>query len=229
MVRYIAKLKKGEGVKFISHLDLMRAMQRAIRRAEIPISYSKGFNPHAEMSFATPISVGTASECEYMDFMLDREMDENEIVRGINKSLSEDIRVLWVKRADEKLPSLMSMVDAATYEITIVNPKTNIITNETIRSFLNRPSIEIMKEGKKGSRMVDIKPMIYKMKLKSEDGTVSVIEATVAAGSRSNLNPELLFNAMKLYDERLKDSEIRDITKKETYTANSGKLEILCF
>ncbi|HBM74555.1 MAG TPA: radical SAM protein [Clostridiaceae bacterium] len=226
MARYIAKLKKGEGVKFISHLDLMRCMQRAIRRSKVPISYSKGFNPHADMSFATPVSVGTASEGEYMDFMLEFEMDENSIAEAVNRSLPDDIRILWVKRIDEKLPSLMSMVDAASYEITIINPQPKLIIQKSIDSFLNRPSIEVMKESKKGEKLVDIKPMIYDIRLKSNDGPISVIETTIKAGSRSNLNPELLFNAMQLY-MGLKDSRIRDITKKETYTEESGKFKNL--
>ena len=60
---------------YISHLDLMQTMQRAFFRAELPLRYSEGFNPHPLISLALPLSVGTASECELMDFRLREDTD----------------------------------------------------------------------------------------------------------------------------------------------------------
>lgn len=217
MVRFAAKLSKGKYVKFISHLDFMRCLQRAIRRAGIPVSYSKGFNPHTEMSFATPLAVGTASEAEYMEFWLDKDMDVSEIAKALNDSLPEGIRVIMVKKVDDKFPSLMSIVCAASYEITVSNIGNEQAPDKSIESFINRPSIEVIKKGKSGERVVDIKPMILSIKLKEIFDNRAVIEATTAAGSRSNLSPELLFTAMKKYIAFLQFSELADITKKETY------------
>ncbi|MGL5085822.1 MAG: TIGR03936 family radical SAM-associated protein, partial [Clostridium sp.] len=69
-MRYVIKYTKGAGIKFISHLDLMRTIQRIIRRTDIPMKYSKGFNPHMALSIAQPLSVGVYSDGEYMDIVL---------------------------------------------------------------------------------------------------------------------------------------------------------------
>ena len=69
-MRYLIKFSKGEGIKFISHLDLMRTIQRIIRRSGVPIEYSKGFNPHMALSLAQPLSVGVFSDGEYIDILL---------------------------------------------------------------------------------------------------------------------------------------------------------------
>ena len=74
-MRLVVKYTKGEKVKYISHLDFMRLVQRALRRAEIPVAYSKGFNPHPRLSFASALAVGTTSDGEYLDIILEKEMD----------------------------------------------------------------------------------------------------------------------------------------------------------
>ena len=74
-MRYLIKFTKEENIKFISHLDVLKTIQKNIRRAELPIEYSKGFNPHMSTSIAQPLSVGVYSCGEYMDMVLEREME----------------------------------------------------------------------------------------------------------------------------------------------------------
>ena len=78
------KFSKGEEVKYISHLDLQRAFQRALRRAEIDIAYSKGFNPHPKVSFATALSVGMTSDGEYVDVELNNWQNGKELTKKLN-------------------------------------------------------------------------------------------------------------------------------------------------
>jgi radical SAM-linked protein len=69
-MRLVIKYTKEERVKYISHLDFLRLVQRAIRRADIPVAYSQGFNPHPRLSFASALAVGVTSEGEYLDIYL---------------------------------------------------------------------------------------------------------------------------------------------------------------
>ena len=69
-MRIIARFEKGEAVRFVSHLDIQRTFQRAFRRANIPLAYSQGFNPHPQLSFATALSLGYTSEAEWFDVKL---------------------------------------------------------------------------------------------------------------------------------------------------------------
>jgi radical SAM-linked protein len=77
--------------KYISHLDLMRTMQRALLRAGLEIKHTQGFNPHPHMVFALPLPVGCESLCELMDFELVKDVPADEIVPGLNRTLPEGI------------------------------------------------------------------------------------------------------------------------------------------
>lgn len=223
MARYLIKFSKGKGIKFISHLDLLRSIQRAIRRSGIPISYSKGFNPHSEFSFATPLSVGTWSIGEYMEIKLDFEMNPEEILARVNDSLPEDIEFLNIVQVSEKFPAPMAVVEAASYEIIIVSPSQGVINQDIKDEFIKTEKIEVIKSGKKGEKVVDIKPMIFDISMEPQHGEELKISATVATGSRSNLNPELIVSAVRKYVNNMHEAEIRDIKKRETYVKKDGR------
>ena len=72
---YYLTYKRGDSIKYVSHLDFVRVFGRAFRRAELPIAYSEGFNPHPLLTFALPLSVGYTSECELMEFVMEKEME----------------------------------------------------------------------------------------------------------------------------------------------------------
>ena len=117
-VRYVIKFTKESSVKFISHLDLMRTIQRVIRRADLPMEYSKGFNPHMALSIAQPLSVGVYSDAEYMDIVLVEELEEKEIIDRLNAKTASGIKFLnarkvITKEGEKKLPQTMALVDAA--------------------------------------------------------------------------------------------------------------------
>ncbi|MFA4886471.1 MAG: TIGR03936 family radical SAM-associated protein, partial [Desulfotomaculaceae bacterium] len=74
MFRYRIIYAKEGPARYISHLDLLRVFDRAARRGGLPVAYTQGFNPHPKMSFAAPLSVGTAGEAEFADMELTRDI-----------------------------------------------------------------------------------------------------------------------------------------------------------
>jgi radical SAM-linked protein len=94
MPRIRIKYTKSEEVKFISHRDLMRTFQRAIRRAEIPISYSQGFNPHMKISWGQALKVGKTSSGEYAKLQLESFIRPQELMQKLNKQLPQGIEIL---------------------------------------------------------------------------------------------------------------------------------------
>lgn len=88
--------KTGE-MRFISHLDLMRLFQRASRRADLPITMTKGFSPHQKMSLSSALKLGAVSEGEEAVFYMDRDMDPGNFTDLMNKNLPEGIRILKAK------------------------------------------------------------------------------------------------------------------------------------
>jgi len=85
--------KTGRAV-YISHLDLMRTLQRVFSRAGVRLKYSEGFNPHAKISIVLPLTVGTRSECEYMDFALAEDYDLDTLPARLNPYMPEGIEAL---------------------------------------------------------------------------------------------------------------------------------------
>lgn len=220
------KFTKGSEVKYISHLDLMRVFQRALRRGDIPISYSSGFNPHQEISFGAPLSLGVTSNAEYVDLKLADAMDIQEIINRLNSSLPEGIRILRGIKLGDSPKSAMSIVTHAKYRITMdIENAAPEMVQKSIEAFIARESIIIMKEQpKKGFTLkeTEIRPMIISMNLIESGKNKCVIECLLLSGSRGNLKPELLMKAFKEYTG-YNIGKIR-INREEVYAEKKGRL-----
>src|SRR4030042_619242 len=108
MQRLRIRFYRGEEVKFISHLDLMRLWQRALNRAGAPLAYSEGFNPHPRMSLAAPLALGVTSETELMDIILAKWMSPHSFTAAVSRQLPPGIEILQVYQIPLTMPSLQS-------------------------------------------------------------------------------------------------------------------------
>ncbi len=117
MQRLRIKYRRGEEVKYISHLDIMRLWQRALNRAGIALAYSEGFHPHPKISLAAPLAVGVTSEAELMDIALTRQASPHFFTAAVNQQLPADFEILQVVPIAESLPSLQSQVRFAEYTV----------------------------------------------------------------------------------------------------------------
>lgn len=162
------KFIRGEEVKFISHLDLMRAFERAIRRSGLPIAYSQGFNPHQQMVFGLPLSVGVTSEAEYGDFELTEKLEPLDFMERLNSQLPKG---LLITKAESRSinENIMASISASAYEILIYVE--NFLDGEAFKnsvdSMLSQTEVSVIKEGKSGSKRVNIRPMIQTLDVKS--------------------------------------------------------------
>lgn len=181
---YYLRYKRGESIKYVSHLDFVRVFGRAFRRADLPIAHSEGFNPHPLLTFALPLSVGYTSECELMEFVLEKELSEAEIKEKLQNAMPVGIEITGVYKGKTRMKKL----DNALY---IVKPE-NI--PDDIKAFLSLECILIEKKTKSGIKETDIRGDIKNITIK--DG---VIEMLLSAGSRANLKPEVVMNAMNKY------------------------------
>lgn len=178
-------------MKFIGHLDLLKLFQRAIKRANLPISYSKGFNPHQLVSFAIPLSLGMASSAEYVDIQLDKKVDCEAILKNLNGSLPEGMKVLNVRELAEGEKTGAAIIEAAKYEIIFDEKVVNLEQN--IENILAKREIMVEKTGKKETKSVDIRNDIFSV-LVNEDR--NGIIALISTGSKNNLKPEHLVSAL---------------------------------
>lgn len=228
-VRYLIKFTKGSGVKFVSHLDIMRTIQRTFKRASLPVDYSKGFNPHMKLSIAQPLSVGMYSLGDYLDIEFKEEVDPVEIEKRFNESSTENIKLLKVVKIEEpydkdgkKIPQAMAAIDGASYKIKIKYLNTEILNTE-LNNMLQLKDWNIMKKTKSGEKEVNIKPMVKDLKFIVEDDCLK-IEANLSCGSRENLSAELLSQYIKQNTREVDESAFTEILRTEMYGIKNKKL-----
>ena len=124
MQRLRVKFGRREEVKFISHLDIMRFWERALRRAAIPLAYSQGFTPHAQLSVAAPLAVGVTSKAELMDVWLRRWMPPQSFMMMVRSQLPRGFEIFDVWEVGLNMPSLQSLVAFAEYRVEVESEKT---------------------------------------------------------------------------------------------------------
>lgn len=188
------KFKKYGSLRFIGHLDVMRFFQKVMRRAQIPIAFTAGYNPHMIMSFASPLGIGLTSEGEYFDIELAGHISSAEAVRRMNAVSAEGIEVVSFRQiAEEKKMTGMSILAAADYLVGIQSPKDTAVWKQyenLVTSFLEQPEIVVLKQTKRSEQESNIRALIYQME-PEEYG----ISFRLAAGSAQNLKPELVMSA----------------------------------
>ncbi|MGC4019639.1 MAG: TIGR03936 family radical SAM-associated protein [Muricomes sp.] len=185
------KFKKYGALRFIGHLDVMRFFQKAMRRAEIPIAFTKGYSPHMIMSFASPLGIGLSSDGEYFDIELKDIISSKEAVKRLNGVMVEGMEVVSFRQIqEEKKMTGMAIVAAADYRTTLKKGTLPDNWREKISEFLVQPEIQILKQTKRSENMVDIKPLIYKLEADKDSFYMKV-----AAGSVQNLKPELVMES----------------------------------
>jgi len=183
--------------KFISHLDINRCMQRALRRAEIPVWYTEGFNPHPYITFALPLSLGYESLCETMDLRITRKMSFDDIRYRLNQVLPEGIVVKKVAFQKNKPDT----IETARYNVRIAfDDQEGSSVLEKLQEFDRREEIVVTKHSKKGPKEVDIRPNV-KILSASGEGDSLLLEMECAAGLTLNINPTLYLDAfLAAYD-----------------------------
>ena len=190
-ITYRLRFTKGAEVKYIGHLDVMRLFQRAIRRAGLPVAYSKGFNPHQLLSFANPLPLGMTSEGEYGDFVMAAPVGEEDMKNRLNATLPAGVKVLSVIRLKRGVLGAMASVEGARYRVSLPAEGVTPSLKEDVAAYMAQPEIITMKKTKKNLKPTDIRPDIFSMTL-LENGSVPQLELFLAAGSNRNVKAELV-------------------------------------
>lgn len=187
--------KTGTAV-WMSHLDLMRVFQRAFKRAGLPLTHTKGFNPRPSVSIALPLSVGVESHCELLDFDLEGEKPSPEAIKDrLNAALVPGVRVLECYTDGRKLRELSLLRVNVTLEYDSGVP---VGAESAIRSLFARESLMVEKKSKNGILDQDIRPMIRKLDVISALPGELRLDALVCC-QNPTLNPALLSGAVCRY------------------------------
>ena len=189
--------KEGRA-KYISHLDIVRCMSRAVRRAGLPLWYTEGFNPHPYMMFALPLSLGFSSRCESMDIRIEGEMPVTEIGDRMRAVMPEGLRILSV-REPVMQPGEIAFAD---YSATLFfdAPRQAAAFLHGAGTALAGGSLIVQKPGKAGHRKVmkevDLLPLIQNCSMEQKANAV-LLKLILPAGNTTNISPVLLLDALE--------------------------------
>ena len=177
---------KSGRAKFVSHLDLVRAMTRAVRRAQIPLWYTEGFNRHPYLTFAAPLSLGHEGLRETMDIRLEEDMQYELLVERLNAVLPEGLVVVSAAECVAKAGALSGAVYRVTFDCDA----------DTVNGVLNQDEILVEKRTKKKTtKTVDLKPYFASAQVESV-GDKAVMTVTLPCGGADNINPSLFVTAL---------------------------------
>ena len=193
-MRRILFHKQGDAI-YISHLDLMRVFQRAFKRAGLNLKHTQGFSPREKVYIALPLSLGSGSRCEILDFELvgQEELSCEEIKEKLNRALPGGVRVRECYESDRKIKHLTHL------DVEVYLDYDNRIpegTEQALEALFGRESLTVTKRGKNGSTEQDIIPMMSKPRIEQENDRTLCILVRVCAQNPS-LNPQLIITAIE--------------------------------
>ena len=202
-MKYRVKFGKYGVMKFVGHLDIMRYFQKAIRRADLPIKYSEGFNPHQIMSFAAPLGVGITSDGEYMDVEMRESISSKVAVRKLEEAMVDGMHIFEFRALPDEAEKAMAAVKSASYYIYYRESLQNLDEEDLVQRknqfYDQATTISVMKKTKKSEREIDLKPLIFDFRWEMLPESLQEFSAYkngfylhVSTGSTDNIKPEFV-------------------------------------
>ena len=205
------KYCKEGPIKYISHLNLAQVFTRVLRRADIPVVKSEGFNPRFRISFGPPLPLGISSTSEYLDIRLKEEIKTEELVEKLNRVLPQGLKILRAKIIPPSTGSLVKIIDKASYIITLKvkeelldsadknqEDKLKKLQQEIEKNnkrFLNLDEVIVEKQTKNGIKRIDIKSSILDIKVQKFESPILKLSLGIRISQQGNLNPRYVAKA----------------------------------
>ncbi len=190
MQRLRVKFSRGEEIKFISHLDIMRLWERVFHRAGIDLAYSEGFSPHPRISLAVPLAVGVTSEAELMDVVVARMVTPHWFTAVVSQQLPPGIKILGVYQIAQNVPSLQSQVRFAEYKVELDKADGPGDIESAISSLLSAENLPWHHHRDTGKRSYDLRSLIEELRLIENNRQRLTLEMKLRCDSRGAGRPE---------------------------------------
>jgi radical SAM-linked protein len=191
MYEYRLRFSKEHNFRFLSHLELIKTIERSLRRAEIPLAYSEGFHPHPKLSFGPALAVGLNSIDEYFDLVLEKEWQSEVILTTLNPVLPHGLQITAVRRCLNQVKPLNAIINRAAYVIELeIAPETIDKIIVELNERLKEDEILITRTNKNGVKTVNIRPWIHSCQFEIILDTKLQLRVSGEIGSGGNLRPE---------------------------------------
>jgi radical SAM-linked protein len=214
------RLAKEEEARFISHLDLARALERAVRRAGLPVALSEGFHPVPRLALGPPLALGATSRAEYLDLGLREPVPAEEVAARLRATLPPGLKVLEAGVPAPEAKALMAECAAADYLVRVVPAAEGGAWDGAgaVAEFLARPEWVVARPAKGGGeRQVDIRPYLLGLEYRGRKGDREVLALRVRTGSAGGARPEEYLPALGRFARV-------DVERTEVWLSRRGEL-----
>ena len=194
---------KESKLKYISHLDLVLAWERALRRAELPLAYSQGFHPQAKLQMASGLPLGYTGTAEVMDVVLNESMPAQAFFSRVSPVLPEGLTVKVVEEVDLKAPSLQSMLHQAEYRVFVKTSLSAQELSKRIADMLATDRLEQERVRKQRVETFDLRPLVDDVRLESVDNE-AILWMRLSAGQRGSVRPDAVLAALDVSDAHVR-------------------------
>ncbi|MGD2251414.1 MAG: TIGR03936 family radical SAM-associated protein [Anaerolineales bacterium] len=211
--RYRVVFAKTEAMRFTGHLDLYHTLERTMRRAQIPLAYSEGFNPRPRINLGAPLPLGCTSKHEVMDLWLERALKPKALLQALKKSAPPGIRFENASSVPDKQPTLQSQILSATYEVTLDRATSHETVQHRIAALLQ--AAELPRERR--NKRYDLRPLIEELALGSDVDQAKVLRMRLSAREGATGRADEVVQALGLdpADCRITRTELHLIENQE--------------
>ncbi|MFB3883038.1 MAG: TIGR03936 family radical SAM-associated protein [Armatimonadota bacterium] len=199
MAQFICRYRKGPEVRWISHLDLKRTLERAMRRAGLALELTKGHNPHPKISYGPPLPLGATGEAELFAFHLTEAADPTTIKQRLSAQLPPGIELteVWSVPAHRKKETF-GEVDLAEYSIRVAGRVDAAQVRKSVGKLLESEALLVQRGGERPEREVDLRPLINSLELTDESEQGITLRARLTTGSHGGARPQEIVQLLGL-------------------------------
>ena len=195
MNRLRIRFKRGEEIKFISHLDLIRVWQRAFRRAGVVLAYSEGFNPHPRISLASPLALGITAEAEMMDVYTVQPLSNHAFMEMVVPQLPIGLAISQVHPMPIEAPTLQAQIRFAEYEVKVQVADSDLL-KQKIADMLSCETFPWQHQRDTGIKSYDLRRLIDNLWLVSLENSVALMGMKLRCDSEGAGRPEQVVKAL---------------------------------
>ena len=188
---------KQGALRYTGHLDLHRLWERAMRRAELPLSYSQGFHPQPRISLASALPLGFSSRGEVLDVRFNDELPTREIATRLQNNLPLDIQITGIEVIDERAPALQTQVLSAVYQVKLTEPVEGSDLMLKIEETLRSTTIQRERRGK----FYDLRPLIEALSMQTNAEGKHGLHMTLSAREGATGRPEEVLTVLGIEPE----------------------------
>lgn len=219
MSEYRLCFAKENKLKFVSHLELIRAMERSLRRAGLPIAFSEGFHPHPKLSFGPALAVGISSNCEYMDVQLLKNHNPELVKNELNCFLPDGLKIIAAKKIMHHVKPLNAIINRASYVLLLkAEPEDISRIIESLHRLSDMNDLPVERRNKEGTKTVNIRPWLHNVKAEAIGADRVEISISGEIGSGGNLRPEDIISLI------VPPVEVLDIRRNGLWHEDNGRM-----